>query len=283
MSRLFPTPPHTNTAPPGPSPQAWQHNVHTCPVECLAVNPNTGAVATGGRDGVICLTSIAGGQVQALLRGHTDVVTSLSYCFDGSRLLSSGRDGLLCLWDPTAVAVGAAALRTLQLDPAASARPSPAVRKSLATRSEGAAELSPIRVFHDEGDGVDGIVCCALNPRGTIAVGAASSGYTSLWDVVTGALLHRVSVSDLAMTSLRFRDDGRHIITGSYDGSVSIIDAENGRVLSTLQGNASAIKSAYFERGGGFGGKDLTDTNVVSVCSRQSVSWGVWECALRAE
>jgi WD40 repeat protein len=75
---------------------------------CLAVSPDGHTVAAGFRnreDGkfvhLIALLSLEDGQVVRLLRGHTAPIPALAFTADGKRLVSSGGDKTLRVWDLT--------------------------------------------------------------------------------------------------------------------------------------------------------------------------------------
>ncbi len=53
-----------------------------------------------------------------------------------------------------------------------------------------------------------------------------------------------------AVVSVVFSPDGKQIISGSWDGSVKVWDAENGKELRTLKGSMEAVFSVAFSPDG---------------------------------
>lgn len=56
-------------------------------------------LATGGDDTSIRVFDLETQKAVGPLMGHTSVVRGLGWSEDGKRLLSAGRDGVMCLWD----------------------------------------------------------------------------------------------------------------------------------------------------------------------------------------
>jgi hypothetical protein len=70
-------------------------------VVALACCPETNALATGDRDGVVRVWDLITTRLLATLEGHTAPVTALAFAPGGRRLVSGARDDSLCVWDPT--------------------------------------------------------------------------------------------------------------------------------------------------------------------------------------
>lgn len=213
-------------------------------------------VATACREGRIVISGMTNGMILADIRAHADPITCLTFSGNGNKLLSSSRDSKMIVWELKEQWGG---LET-DHDGDTVADHLPVSFKSL-------------QVFKPtEYDTINGISSCAIDPRGCIAVAGCLNGRVCIWEISTGNAIHFVRVSDLSVTSLNFADDGRYFIAGSADGYVTVIEASKGQVVRHLHGNSSGITSAYFEHGG-VGGSELADARLISVCSRQAVTW----------
>jgi WD40 repeat protein len=71
-------------------------------VDSLAFRPDGKQLASGSDDRTIRLWSTSTGRPTAVLRGHTDMVTSLGYGSGGTELVSGSQDGTLRLWSVAA-------------------------------------------------------------------------------------------------------------------------------------------------------------------------------------
>lgn len=81
-----------------------RHNVHRLgghhwEILGMALSPDGGILATGGRDQVVCLWDYVQGRSLMTLSGHRDWVWCVAFSPDGSHLVSSGREGRIILWD----------------------------------------------------------------------------------------------------------------------------------------------------------------------------------------
>ncbi|MYB64737.1 hypothetical protein F4X73_08605 [Candidatus Poribacteria bacterium] len=73
----------------------------------------------------------------------------------------------------------------------------------------------------------------------------ASAYYSTvyLWDLTdltTGNLVRKIETHSGAQTLL-FSPDGRHLVSGGWDGKIRLIDSDSGQVLSTHTGHADGI------------------------------------------
>lgn len=207
-------------------------------MECLAFNPAGGLLASGSRDGMLLVSKMQGGTVQVSVQAHQDAISWLAYNADGSKLLSSARDGTLCLWEGP---------------------------------QERWTTTGPSRTFAFQGSGLNNVTQCALDPRGSMAAACSLSGMVNIWDTAAGYLAHSIRVADVEARALTFSADGRFVLVGSADGSTQVLEADTGKLLRSIMGNASSIVSVFFN------GNDSTDKGIsemrsVSVCSRQAVT-----------
>src|ERR1700722_14352819 len=65
----------------------------------IAIAPDGRTIAVGGRDVVIRIIELTTGRVLYQLKGHTDMVTSVSFTPDGQRLFSGSLDNTAREWD----------------------------------------------------------------------------------------------------------------------------------------------------------------------------------------
>ncbi|KAG1679114.1 hypothetical protein FOA52_000469 [Chlamydomonas sp. UWO 241] len=250
--------------------QVWLHVRHESPVECLALSPSRGLIVSGDRGGVLLFTLLISGQVLSSIQAHKETaVTSLCYCGDGTRLLSSGRDGTLCLWDDSV---------TVSISCADDAIPEGDERAESGGVG-GEARLSvadhpPLATMEDPIDGLRGIGVALINSTGTVVAAACLGGHVALWDGQSGVLTAVLTLADVEVTALAFSECGRHLVAGAADGSVTLIDAECGQVERGLPGNASPVTRVFFQGGSGRG-MELHELSVVSVCSRQALTWAL--------
>ncbi len=74
------------------------HGWHASPVLCVALSPDGRFVASGGQDHQIWLWDVTTGRVARRLRGHTKPVTGLAFAPDGRQLVSGSADHSVRLW-----------------------------------------------------------------------------------------------------------------------------------------------------------------------------------------
>jgi hypothetical protein len=77
---------------------------------CIACHPLSTLLVSGGFDETIRLWDMQRGTCHREIAAHSEAVTSLDFCADGTMIASSSYDGLIRLWDTNA----GLCLRTLQ-------------------------------------------------------------------------------------------------------------------------------------------------------------------------
>jgi len=236
--------------------QVWLHNQHSSPIECLTVHTGSGMVATGCRDGHIVISGMTNGMILADMKAHTDPITGLAFSGNGNKLLSSSRDNTLVVWELKEQWGG------METD-----------HEGDTVADHLPVSFKALRVFKPmEEDTISGISCCGIDSRGSVAVAGCLNGKVCIWDITSGNTISFIRVSDLEVSSLSFADEGCYFIAGSADGCVSIIEAIKGQVMRHLHGNSSGITNAYFVHGS-VGKNDLAEARLISVCSRQAITW----------
>ncbi|EHK46583.1 hypothetical protein TRIATDRAFT_184340, partial [Trichoderma atroviride IMI 206040] len=74
---------------------------HKTPISCLALSRDGKVVASGSKDGLICLWGGDIGSFRGQLREHRKKITSLEFSHDSRYLLSSARERTVRVWDVT--------------------------------------------------------------------------------------------------------------------------------------------------------------------------------------
>jgi WD40 repeat protein len=162
---------------------------HTGFVRCLAYSADSRHLATGSEDRSILLWDTATGRPEATYRGHQAFVMALAFHPDG-RLASGGTDRLVKTWD---LAGG----------------------QPLAFRENGG-----------------WVVSLDFSPDGARVV--SGGGFTGrdwsvrVWDAATGRRLQSYEGHRATVVGVRFRPDGRHVVSFSFDATVRVWDATTG-------------------------------------------------------
>lgn len=151
------------------------------------------------------------------LQGHRGSVSSVAFCPEGKRLVSSSQDGTVRIWE---VASGRE-IRTLSTHP------------------------GPVHgvTFSPEGTRL-------------VRVGAGASEAPAvsrvlhIYDAESGALLHSLRGHTDTITSVAFSFSGRILASSSRDQTIRLWDARSGSHLCTLQGHTSTVSRIAFSPDG---------------------------------
>ena len=186
------------------------------------------------------------GNLLAELRGHTEVIYSVSFSPDGTRITTASFDGTARVWD---------------------------VSTALSTGGSGA-ELAVLQVHPD------GAESASFNADGTRILTVSRFGDTAqLWDA-DGRLLARFS------SRASFSPDGTRVVTAGGDGTVRVWDAADGAGLVVLQGHTGRLKSAGFSPDGTrivTAGCGEVELNQPSACVAGAGAAWLWDAASGAQ
>ena len=87
-----------------------------------------------------------------------------------------------------------------------------------------------------------------LDPKTNHMVRKQNDDPIRIWDVETGLLVKELAGHGGEVASLIFLDDGRMLMSGSYDKTIKIWDVASGTLLSTLTGHGDYVASVAVSR-----------------------------------
>ncbi|CAG7854448.1 COMPASS-like H3K4 histone methylase component WDR5B {ECO:0000303/PubMed:19567704} Short=AtWDR5B {ECO:0000303/PubMed:19567704} [Serendipita indica DSM 11827] len=146
------------------------------------------------------------------LRGHTEVVETVAFSPDGSRIVSGSWDQTIRLWD--------------------------------AETSQSLGE--PLRGHTGP------VTAVAFSPDGSRVVSGSDDQTIRLWDAETGQSSGEPLRGHTgAVTALAFSPDGLRIVSGSWDDTIRLWDAETGQSLGEpLRGHPGEVSAVAFSPDG---------------------------------
>jgi WD40 repeat protein len=193
--------------------------------------------------------------VQAVLRGHTSAVLSVSFSPDGTRIITGSYDGTLRLWDAgTGEPIGeplrghTGSVWSVSFSPDGTHIVTGSSDKTVRLWDAGTREAvgDPLRGH------TSSVWSVSFSPDGTRIVTGSRDKTVRLWDAGTGEPVgeplrgHTGSVS-----SVLFSPDGTRIVTGSDDKTARLWDAGTREPIGKpLRGHTSSVRSVSFSPDG---------------------------------
>jgi WD40 repeat protein len=194
---------------------------HTHGVWAVALSPDGQYALSGSMSGTIRQWDVQKGKEIGVFSGHTDAVRALAFTPDGRHFLSASYDGTARVWD-----------------------------------IETGKELHLLKGHTTV------VSSLALSPDGRHALTGSFDQTMRVWDIETGKELRRITLPAALRTwyeegtgaaksepmtnrvwSVAWSPDGRSILAGAEDKTVSVWDAYTGQELYRLKGHGSAVRA----------------------------------------
>ena len=197
---------------------------HGRTVTCGQFTAN-GNLVTGSEDGTLKVWDAAKGDLLATIRAHEDAIRAVALLPNGETMLSASDDGTVKRWD----------LNTF---------------KEITTFRGHTLPVSSVAVSTDGKTAASGAVDPTNSGRGELI----------LWDLDTGKPRTRVNGIDRGVLALDYSPDGTMLAAGLAKGTLKILDAKTGQVLTTVA--APEIRPLAFAPDGKF---LATGTSIVTL------------------
>jgi eukaryotic-like serine/threonine-protein kinase len=188
---------------------------------------------------------------QAVLAGHSGIVSSASYSPDGTCIVTASDDKTARIWDTrTGTQLAVLAGHTAGVNSTAY---SPDGARIVTASDDKTARIWDARsgkqltVLSGHGNRVES---AAYSPDGARIVTASADKLARVWDARTGAQLIALAGHGESVFSAAYSPDGSRIVTASRDKSLRIWDARTGTQLAALSGHGATFESAGYSPDG---------------------------------
>ena len=162
---------------------------------------------------------------------HEDVV-SVSFSPDGTRMVSTGNNATICVWDATT---------GVRVE-----------RRETTTLKCVHVLRNPHHKFSKDVDGghYGSVYSASYSPDGTRIVSASMDETVRVWDATTGACISVLEGHSGMVFSASYSPDGMRVVSASMDMTVRVWDSATGACLSVLEGHSEGVNSASYSADG---------------------------------
>ena len=180
-------------------------------IYAAALSPRDRLLAVGGysEHDEIRLIDFRTGEVTALLKGHTNVISALAFSPDGTRLISGSFDKTARIW-------------------------------AIGSRQSAIGNPECLCVLRGH---TDYIYAVARSPDGTRAATGSDDDALKLWDARSGRLIKTLTGHTNDVVSVAFTPDGRYLLSGSWDRTIRLWDGRTGAFIKALARQDSNVDS----------------------------------------
>ena len=214
----------------------------------------------------------------AVLRGHTDKVTSIALSPDGNIIASASFDGTIRLWDTTTGQI----VKELPIKkmPLLAASFSP--DGQYIAYSYAANEDSSIYIWNLNSNCLQYVLTghesvtrsISFSHDGSSLVTASNDGTVRIWDISQGKCRKTLRDDGKFMLSAVFSPDDSCIAAASYDKYVRIWSAVSGKLICKLEGHADIVTNVSFSPDGRMLASGSED-NTICIWDTNT-----WECKM---
>lgn len=223
---------HTTKQPPvdGPIVSPLRLKGHTWSVNSVTFSPDGTLLATGGRDGLVCLWSLPSGQLSKTIPNASEDVQAVAFSPDGKRIATAGSTTVFSAFGEMVDAESLGRLDfTVKIWNTEDGTLHRAFAKPDVTRNLKwqPASLGYYRIFSAN--------CVAFSPDGKLLASGDDEGFIRLWNVETGEEVAVLKGHEANVMSVAFSPNGKHMATGSLDDTVKIWDVATGESVHTFK------------------------------------------------
>ena len=211
---------------------AWPRMRHSHGVTSVAWHQDGQRLATGSLDQTVKIWNVASGSEAVTLRGHPDIISSLSWGPD-SRLASAGGDGSTRVW----TSIGDQESR---VSPATAARTTSVAWSPDGKQIASGGDDGYLRIWnpgtlkevqtlkaHDEGKVIPqfGLIrSLAWSPDSSKLASAGLDGAVKVWEIARGREVFALPPTVGLVWSVTWSPDGSRLAAGSQDGTIRVVN-----------------------------------------------------------
>ena len=191
-------------------------------IEVLAVSPDAGWLACGSDNSTIKMIPLKANQSEFELKGHTGIVKSLVFSYDGNYLYSAGLDGKVLKWDlkaKTYLDVNTQSVQIKYIDISTDGKQIAGISKTgnvLVWNPDQSDSFFRIETAGRE------IKVIRFKPNENVLALGDNLGNIELWDLTTRKLISTTKGHTTSVNDIQFNSINSQMATGSNDKTIKI-------------------------------------------------------------